>query len=358
MAQPATTRVPLGWYGRLSRETPLPDGLARHSRDPVIDIDLAVAGDAARRFFCEQNGYPFVASTGVVERFANAASPRLSCIVLVAFNAPFARRVTIPSIIERSAGHPIEIIVVASAGLGAKLFSPLPVVSAPPGVAEGYNLGAAAARGDHLAFFHDDCMLADGRWFDRCLTALDDGADCVTSELHRFSGRIPFAKCVPLVLSRRTWEQSGGFDEFYFLGLEDVDFSLALRRQGKAIRKLELDALHFNGMSTIAAFGPHRAERQALFALMAPPRQAIADWRETVGQRLAKHPLAMPLFARERCYLAEKYRSDLAEAQNRSLGRLADEGRRVLSAAGWDAAPPPRAELVARWRALISLDWG
>src|SRR5580698_10058309 len=125
--------------------------------------------DAVREAFAELHGYPcFYPEEADCSRSKHA--PLMSCIILLTANDLFVANHLIPSILANSKGHDIEILIVYN-GLGADLdlFRRFDVSVAEFGcVAKGYNQGVNRARGKYVAIFHDDCMLADENWIEKC----------------------------------------------------------------------------------------------------------------------------------------------------------------------------------------------
>lgn len=209
--------------------------------------------------------------------------PLVSCIVVLNENLPFVREQLMPSLAENSRAHPIEIIIVCN---GSVDYAPaLPNVrglrSEWGAVSKGYNAGARASRGGLLAFFHDDCVVCDPLWIEKCRQRLDGGAHAVAGEyrgIDRIAGvdvpRLPVAKCVPLVIRRSDFEDAGGFDEHHYIGYEDFDFTLALASRGRKLVATDIHIRHFNGMSSTLKYNPVPGLRD-LYALAALPRQAI-----------------------------------------------------------------------------------
>jgi GT2 family glycosyltransferase len=135
------------------------------------------------------------------------------------------------------------------------------------GFAGGCNLGASVARGQYLILLNDDCTVAHG-WLEWLISTAEanpragavgslilfpDGriqeAGAVIwadgSTIHvgretagdsldwRFVRRVDYSSACSLLVTRRAWEDVGGFDtEYYPAYYEDVDFCLALRKLG------------------------------------------------------------------------------------------------------------------------------
>lgn len=135
------------------------------------------------------------------------------------------------------------------------------------GFASGCNLGASVARGEYLVLLNDDCVVAP-EWLEWLVSTADanpqagavaslvlfpDGriqeagaviwADGWTTHVGRttpgdsldwyFVRQIDCASACSLLVTRRAWEQVGGFDSNYYPAYyEDVDLCLALREKG------------------------------------------------------------------------------------------------------------------------------
>jgi hypothetical protein len=181
-----------------------------------------------------------------------------------------------------SGAHPIEIILVCN---GSRACAPRPglqVLQSDWGVvSRAYNAGAAAARGTYLAFFHDDCMLQDAQWIEKCVQRLEHGAHAVAAEYRQIAEvggvavpPLPVAKCVPLFLRKDEFVEAGGYDEHHYIGYEDLDFTLALVARGRKLVATDLQVLHFHGMSSTLKYNPVPGLAD-LYALGAVPGFAI-----------------------------------------------------------------------------------
>ncbi|HEX2207395.1 MAG TPA: glycosyltransferase [Longimicrobium sp.] len=272
------------------------------------------AGAAASALFGAANGYPAFPADALAT-FRNAENPLLSCIVLLPFNDLFARHVLLPSIIHGSRGHDIEIIVIL-AGFGidrAPLRHLRMAQSEMACISKGYNLGVRMARGEYVAIFHDDCYVADDTWIERSLDALSDPAvGAATPELDSWFG-VPVAKGVPLVMRRRDWLQLGGYDEYYFVGVEDMDLTTALRARGQRVERLPVEYAHLRGMgsSLVAHESPHQLKQ--LFGYQVLPRTAIAGVHRDAMRRLVSQPFIRFLEAQYHLHYLDKFGGFLAE---------------------------------------------
>jgi hypothetical protein len=252
-----------------------------------------------------------------------AGEPLASCIVVVHENLPFVIEQFIPSLAACSSLHPIEIIVVCNGGHGdAGLPDGVRVVRSPWGVVSAaYNAGAAASRGAYLAFFHDDCVMEDPLWIEKCVQRLERGAHAVAGEYRQIAEvggvavpPLPVAKCVPLFLRRSEFEEAGGFDERHYIGYEDLDFTLALAARRKKLVATDLRLVHFNGMSSTLKYNPVPGLAD-LYALAAVPGFAVMRrfnefWRVgLVSEGVNYMRLAMDA---QLLYVLQKYRALLA----------------------------------------------
>lgn len=278
-----------------------------------------------------------------------AASPLVSCIVVVNENLSFVLEQFLPSLAASSARHAIEVILVCN---GSREMPS----GAPPGVealrsewgavSKAYNAGAARSRGAYLAFFHDDCILYDPRWIEKCVQRLERGAHAVAGE-YRQIGEIggiavpplPVAKCVPLFVRRSDFEEAGRFDEQHYIGYEDLDFTLALAAAGKKLVATDLELVHFHGMSSTLKYSPVPGLAD-LYALAAVPAFAIARrfnefWRTGLVAdgvnylRLAMDAQLLYALRKHRAFLGRGGGGAYAEAEaalERSLASACPDG--------------------------------
>jgi hypothetical protein len=245
----------------------------------------------------------------------------VSCVVVVHENLPFVIEQFLPSLAANSSRHAIEIILVCngSRDCGRPAPTGVHVLRSEWGVvSKAYNAGAALARGTYLAFFHDDCILYDARWIEKCLQRLERGAHAVAGEyrhIDQIGGvavpALPVAKCVPLFLRKSDFEEAGGFDERHYIGYEDLDFTLALAARGKKLVATDLELVHFHGMSSTLKYNPV-AGLADLYALAAVPGFAVMRrfnefWRQgLVSDGVNYLRLAMDA---QLLYVLQKYRA-------------------------------------------------
>jgi hypothetical protein len=269
--------------------------------------------DAVREAFADLHGYPcfFPRET---DCFRSNPAPLMSCIILLTANDLFVANHLIPSILSNSKGHDIEILIVYN-GLGADLdlFRRFDVSVAEFGcVAKGYNQGVNRARGKYVAIFHDDCMLADENWIQKCISLLESGYFAVSPEIQNsnvISDHEPFfvAKNVPLVIDRERLVQLGGYDETYYIGYEDFDLTYHILSKGAEFSKVQLDYIHFNGMSTTLMFGDKRPLYRSMFALDLLPRNAIEGLRDSSFQNLMRHRESVWIFGHVFLHFLSKF---------------------------------------------------
>jgi hypothetical protein len=251
--------------------------------------------DAVREAFAELHGYPCF-YPGQTDCSRSKHAPLMSCIILLTANDLFVANHLIPSILANSKGHDIEILIVYN-GLSADLdlFRRFDVSVSEFGcVAKGYNQGVNRSRGKYVAIFHDDCMLADENWIQKCVSLLESGYLAVSPEIHNsnvISDNEPLvvAKNVPLVIDRERLVRLGGYDETYYIGYEDFDLTYHILSKGAEFSKVQLDYIHFNGMSTTLMFGDKRPLYRSLFALDLLPRNAIEGLRDSSFQNLMRY---------------------------------------------------------------------
>jgi hypothetical protein len=295
----------------------------------AFDLEVIAAGEAwkisgefprLKRFFAELNGFPPPYPPARVS--AGNAEPLASCVVVVNENAPFVREQLVPSLLANTR-QPIEIILVHNgAAADDPALAALASVRSPWGaVAAGYNAGARIARGRYLALFHDDVVIDDARWIEACVEALEQGAGAVSPEYRRMESiagvavpPLPVAKCVPLVLRSEDFRASGGFDEFHYVGYEDLDFSLALAARGLKLAAVRIALRHFSGMSSTLKYCPVPGLAE-LYAMTAVPAGAIRRrFNEFIAQgvRLEGVDIMRIGLDVQLLYVLKKYRGYLA----------------------------------------------
>jgi len=311
-----------------------------------------------KALFAELGGFPapYPEITAPVPR---PAAPIVSCIIIVNHNALFVREQLIPSLVANTRAHPFEVVLVHNGAADSEaLLAAFGGVRSPSGaVSVAYNAGAALARGRYLAFFHDDCILDDERWVEKCTAALAQGAAAVAAEfrrLERIGGvevpPLPVAKCVPLFIEARDFAAAGHFDEFHYLGYEDLDFTLRLAQLGKRVEPVDLRLRHFDGMSSVLKYCPLPG-LAALFAMTAVPRSAVLRrFREFAERGLRRDGvdyLRLALDA-QLFHVLMKYRDFLAGIDSSAYARAAERLAAVLERGG--GGNP--ASILARFKSL------
>ncbi|MGB2717780.1 MAG: glycosyltransferase [Vicinamibacterales bacterium] len=249
---------------------------------PASDWDFRVA-----RAFAAINGLPAL-DAGLARGFRNASRPLVSCIILLTANDLFVRRTLIPSIIASSPGIPLEIIVVYNGhGCDLEQFRGWRVTRSRFGsVPRGYNKGVSKARGEYVAIFHDDCVLDDDHWVEKAVARLTADSQAVTPEFQVVApSGVRIAKNVPLVMVRRTFNRTGGYDTKYYAGLEDLDFTYALLAAGYRVDLLDARVHHFDGMSTTIMLHPRARELKQLYGLNMVPKAGVAEIKRRLFER-------------------------------------------------------------------------
>jgi Glycosyl transferase family 2 len=270
--------------------------------------------------FAHLNGYP-EHPPGVLERFRNSESPLVSCILLLPFNELFARNAILPAIIRHSHPHPIEIIVVlAGFGVNRRPITHLKLLDSElTSIAKGYNLGVRKARGEYIALFHDDCFIEDPQWIDQALQRLADGATAVTPEFDQWR-TVPVAKAVPLIMRRRDYERLGGYDEYYFAGVEDMDLTVSILAGGGEVHRVGIGYRHLRGMGTSLILHEEPHQLKMLYGYQVLPAQVIERVHETMMQRLLENGWIRMLegdyhlhfLQKHGAYIASQFKADLA----------------------------------------------
>ena len=312
---------------------------------------------ALKALFAALGGFP-APYPEIAAPAPRAAAPLVSCIIIVNHNALFVREQLIPSLFANTR-LPFEVVLVHNGAVDSEaLLAAFGGARCPSGaVSVAYNAGAALAHGRYLAFFHDDCILDDERWVEKCATALEQGAAAVAAEfrrLERIGGvevpALPVAKCVPLFIRAEEFASAGRFDEFHYLGYEDLDFTLRLAQLGKRVEPVDLRARHFDGMSSVLKYCPLPG-LAALFAMTAVPRSAILRrFREFAERGLRRDGvdyLRLALDA-QLFHVLMKYRAFLAGIDSNAYARAAERLAPALERGG--GGDP--AVIMARFKSL------
>jgi hypothetical protein len=165
---------------------------------------------------------------------------------------------------------------------------------------------------------------------------LEAGYVAVTPEVRRkttsWGSELLIAKNVPLIMRRRDFVASGGYDEFYYAGYEDQDFTYTLLSGGGEIGHLDLPFLHFNGMSTVVLAGGAAGLFRSLFGYNALGQDLIYDLREESLRRLRAHPKIGLAEARDTLYFVRKHRAYFAERQNEAVLEMGQAMDKYLAA--------------------------
>ena len=200
-------------------------------------------------------------------------TPLRASIIIVAYNAQAYLEKCLLSVLETS-GTNREVILVdnasadRSAEIAAQKFPQVRIIRNEHnlGFGQGNNLGAQWATGDYLVFLNPDTIVEPG-WLEALITALEDNprAGLATSKIlllndperintcgntihltgltlcrglryskAAFSQRESVAAVsgAAFAIRRELFEQLGGFDEDFFLYMEDTDLSWRARLAG------------------------------------------------------------------------------------------------------------------------------
>ncbi|MCA9984172.1 MAG: glycosyltransferase [Anaerolineales bacterium] len=268
----------------------------------------AQTGSQAAGIFATLQGVP-LQDTIDLAAYRPAADPLVSCVILLTGNDHFAARFLIPSIIANSRDFPIEILVVFNGlWLDRALFGAVPILESDFGwVSQGYNAGAAAARGRYIAFFHDDCLLLTPDWIPRLLAALEAGAQAAAAAISRFDNKVATAKSVPLLITRARFAELGGYDTAYFVGYEDTDFSYKIWSAGGHIAAVADISLHFAGMSTVILYSQQPDLFRYLFGIHLLPPATIRQFQQFYMARVQSQREMKLLLDRDILYFTQKY---------------------------------------------------
>jgi len=204
-----------------------------------------------------------------------AETPPRASLILVAYNAQAHLERCLSSVIETS-GASCEVILVdnassdGSAEVAAQKFPQVRVIrnAGNLGFGQGNNIGAQQANGKYLVFLNPDTVVQPG-WWEALVEALEDDpcAGLATSKIlllndrerintcgntihltgltlcrgqghskDTFNQREPVAAVsgAAFAIRRELFEHLGGFDEDFFLYMEDTDLSWRARLAGWA----------------------------------------------------------------------------------------------------------------------------
>jgi len=282
--------------------------------------------------------------------------PRVS-IIVVTVNTPAMTRACLASVIRHTAS-PYELIVVNN----ARPQTICRIVNVAPqarviqnaenlGYATAANQGARAARGDYLCFLNSDTLVPSG-WTERLVAVARRpgvGAvgpvtvrwgypypwpprelplnDATTGLVDRWIARqhrarlehVPWLPGFCLMIPRAVLRRVGVFDERFFFGSDDVDYSLRLRLAGYRLLRLSSLFVYHQWGGSVPAGHRQRLFRQANRQLIAkwgfpadisvdgapPILEAFERWRVTAAGRaavsVARSPAARPRYRAGRC---------------------------------------------------------
>src|SRR5919204_5499179 len=170
------------------------------------------------------------------------------------------------------------------------------------GFGAGVNLGAKMASGTFLAVVNPDAEVEPG-WLEPLIDVLqeqprvgmvtptillkgtEDRVNACGNDVHltglafcRGLNQAPPAQCAParpvgaisgaaFVLRRSFWEELGGFDERFFMYLEDTDLSLRARRLGYTILHVPASRIRHDYQLSVAATKLYHLEHNRLLML-------------------------------------------------------------------------------------------
>ncbi|WP_299222393.1 glycosyltransferase [uncultured Aquimarina sp.] len=216
--------------------------------------------------------------------YVQTDEPLVSCIILLTFNDKFVYNFLIPSILVNTT-IPYEIIIVYNgSNVNLELFKDFTIIQSETGcVSKAYNIGVAKAKGKYIALFHDDCLVTHYQWHDMMLGKLQKDTYAVSTEVvYNEMFDFDFLKGTPLVMTAEDYKTIGGHDEFYFAGIEDVDFSYQMIKKGWKIEKITMPYKHFNGMSTVILLNDQPELIKRLFGYCLIPENIIERWKTKV----------------------------------------------------------------------------
>lgn len=284
----------------------------------------------AARLFSQINGVPLTIKIPG-PRPTRAAVPDLSCIIVLTANGRFVRHFLLPSIVQCTRNVATEIIIVCNGTIPPdECIEGVACMSSEYGcVANAYNRGVEAASGDYIALFHDDCLLADPAWAEVCIGMLRRGYTAVTPEVQTYR-RLMVAKSVPLLMRRRDYLALGGFDEQYYMGIEDIDFTYSILSAGGHVGRAPIRYEHFNGMSTVILFGRRPTLYEMLFGGLMLPKNAVRALATRCLKNARNDRVFSALLIRNYIYFIRKFESYLKRTQHPFLADLDDFKREHL----------------------------
>jgi hypothetical protein len=305
-----------GWVHPLPHASRCLDGLPAQVQACGANWKLVAPGDPTvtdrtlRHFFARLNGLPTFTHVDLGS-YAPAPRPLVSCIILLTANDRFAVLQQLPALVESSRGHPIEILLVLNGReVDREALRGFELVDSDFAlVACGYNAGARRARGDYLAFFHDDCLLWDPHWIDKSLALLDAGHAVATAELDTSLHGPPVARCTPWVMRASEFVACGGFDEHFCASYEQEDLSNTVLARNGTLARLTLGGyLHYGAMSSAIVLGTRPEHYKEVFAYgMLPPEQVRFVGNVTTTRVHRDHPGMERQRVLQRAYLLAKH---------------------------------------------------
>lgn len=308
--------------------------------DLILEVESS-EGEAkrvCRRVFGRIHRYPLFPR---LENLSADAStdPVLSCIIVLTENDHFVRDLLLPSILQNSS-EDLEIIIVSN-GSGSELSFPSYVrwvSSEYRWVARAYNRGVDAARGRYVALFHDDCLINDPLWIEKCLDGLQN-SNCraVSTEVLHRSDDLRVAKSVPLVMEKEDYLQINGFDSAYYFGIEDVDFTYKMLERGWGLRKAEIDCVHFNGMSSILVGGSEFGSYDILFSCYIFNKNLLSYLAYKKVENMKKEKVFKVITDRNYLFFLNKFEGYLRPRHSNLLKRIREFESRV---ALWKSLSP------------------
>ena len=256
--------------------------------------------------------------------YSKSDEPVISCIILLTFNCFFVQNFLIPSIISHTT-VPYEIIIVYN-GIATDLtaFDNFNLIESETGcVSKAYNKGVAAAKGKFIAIFHDDCLITTHSWHQPMLAAINDGAFATSTEsVYNPHFKFDFLKGTPLVLSKANYEFIGGHDEFYFAGIEDMDFSYRIQHKGYSVKRIAIPYRHFNGMSTVILLAGDSTLMRILFGYCLIPEHIIEKWKTRLMNSSETQDMMQAVHGENLRYFQNKLQSDeLLNSKSLTIGQ-------------------------------------
>ncbi len=262
-------------------------------------------------FFTRLNGYPSYTDVDLAA-YEPAASPLLSCIIVLTFNDGFCLNHLIPSILANT-DVDVEIVLV-NAGISAdraslaRAMPKLKVVESQfLNPATAYNRGVKHARGEYIALFHDDCLLHDSSWFEKARSALSDSCIAVSPDCRPASPAFSVPKSVPMVMRRSDYLEIGGHHDALLASFEEIDFVLKILSAGKTAATVDIACTHFRGMASYLLFGKDPAQAASWFSYLALPEEYISALANAVVCWAMKSREVALLHARGLGYVVSRY---------------------------------------------------